>query len=181
MRNRHRLMSPPWLTRLMSFVYSRLRAAHNQRCYDLYRERHEIAPSFRFNGHDVVIYGEGRFQAGPGSYIGARSFVALSPGTKVAIGRNCRIGRGTNIYTTTVDADAPAIASTTELPKKRGDVTIGDGVWIGVNCFIGPGVTIGDDAVVGANSVVTDTVEAATIVGGVPARAIRRKRGVQDD
>jgi maltose O-acetyltransferase len=159
----------------MSFAYARLRRAHSERCYDLYRKRHAISPEFRFKGHDIAIYGEGELEAGPGSYIGARSSVALSPDTKVTIGRNCRIGRNTSIYTTSVDADAPAIASTTELPEKRGDVTIGDGVWIGVNCFIGPGVTIGSDAVVGANSVVTSAVEAGEIVGGVPAQTIRRK------
>lgn len=136
-------------------------------------------PTFRFNGDDVCIYGDGEFRAMSGAYIGERGRIALARGAKVIIGRNCRIGRNVNIYTSTTDADVTAIASVAGLPYKVGDVVIGDGVWIGVNCFIGPDVTIGDDAVVGANSVVTKSVEAATIVGGVPARLIRRKRHME--
>jgi acetyltransferase-like isoleucine patch superfamily enzyme len=59
--------------------------------------------------------------------------------------------------------------------KKRGNVIIGDHVWIGVNCYIGPGINIGENSVVGANSVVTHNVKPYTIVGGVPARMIKEK------
>lgn len=54
------------------------------------------------------------------------------------------------------------------------DVVIGSGVWIGASVTILPGVRIGDGAVVAAGSVVTADVEADTLVGGVPARLIRR-------
>lgn len=52
-------------------------------------------------------------------------------------------------------------------------VRIGSDCWIGANAVILPGVTVGDGAVVGAGAVVTDDVEAATLVVGVPARARR--------
>jgi acetyltransferase-like isoleucine patch superfamily enzyme len=55
------------------------------------------------------------------------------------------------------------------------EVNIGNDVWIGANCVILDGVTIADGAIVGANSVVTKDVEAYSIVGGVPARLIRKR------
>lgn len=81
------------------------------------------------------------------------------------------------IDTSTDDADA-LVLDHAEVPKRVGDVTIGNAVWIGINVVVAPGVTIGDDAVVGANSVVMRDVPSQTIVGGVPARLIRRKAGV---
>ena len=53
-------------------------------------------------------------------------------------------------------------------------IVIGDGCWIGANATILGGVTIGDGAVVAAGAVVTKDVESHTIVGGVPARVIRK-------
>ena len=53
-------------------------------------------------------------------------------------------------------------------------IIIGDGCWIGANATIIGGVTIGDGAVVAAGAVVTKDVEPGTIVGGVPARIIKR-------
>lgn len=57
----------------------------------------------------------------------------------------------------------------------KGDVTIGNDVWIGLNAIILSGVTIGDGAVIGAYSVVGSNVEPYTIVAGNPARPIRRR------
>lgn len=54
-------------------------------------------------------------------------------------------------------------------------VTIGHDVWIGHGVTITAGVTIGDGAVVGAGAVVTKDVEPYTIVGGIPAKLIRRR------
>lgn len=53
-------------------------------------------------------------------------------------------------------------------------ITIGNNVWIGSNAVILPGVTIGKWTVIGAGSVVTKDVEAYTVVGGNPARIIKK-------
>ena len=53
-------------------------------------------------------------------------------------------------------------------------VIINDDVWIGANAVILPGVTIGRHAVVAAGAVVTTDVPENTVVGGVPAKIIKR-------
>ena len=53
-------------------------------------------------------------------------------------------------------------------------VVIGDDVWIGANAVILPGVTIGSHCVVAAGAVVTKDVPDNCVVGGVPAKLIKR-------
>lgn len=54
-------------------------------------------------------------------------------------------------------------------------IEIGNDVWIGSNCIILDGVKIGDGVIVGAGAVVTKDVDDYSIVGGVPARLIRKR------
>ena len=53
-------------------------------------------------------------------------------------------------------------------------IHIGKNVWIGANATVLAGVTIGDGAVVAAGAVVNKNVEPNTIVGGVPAKVIKK-------
>ena len=57
----------------------------------------------------------------------------------------------------------------------RGDIVIGNDVWIGFEAIITQGVTIGDGAIIATRSVVTKDVPPYTIVGGVPAKPIRKR------
>lgn len=57
----------------------------------------------------------------------------------------------------------------------KGDIVIGNDVWIGYEAVILAGVTVGDGAVIGARAVVTKDVLPYTIVGGVPAKQIRKR------
>lgn len=59
----------------------------------------------------------------------------------------------------------------------KGDVTIGSDVWIGCGVVITSGITIGHGAVIAANSVVTKDVTPYSIVGGNPAKLIKRRFG----
>lgn len=60
-------------------------------------------------------------------------------------------------------------------PTSRGDIEIGNDVWIGYGATIMSGVHIGDGAVIAARSVVTKDVAPYEIVGGVPAKPIRKR------
>jgi acetyltransferase-like isoleucine patch superfamily enzyme len=60
-------------------------------------------------------------------------------------------------------------------PATNGDVVIGNDVWIGTGVTIMSGITIGDGAVIAAKSVVVKDVEPYSIVGGNPAKFIKKR------
>jgi virginiamycin A acetyltransferase len=57
----------------------------------------------------------------------------------------------------------------------KGNTIIGNDVWIGYNVKIMPGITIGDGAIIATNSTVTKNVDPYTIVGGNPAKEIKKR------
>lgn len=87
----------------------------------------------------------------------------------VTIGDGCQIGH--NVVFATLNH---GISPEDRVNTYPAPITLGKNVWIGSNATILQGVTIGDNAIVGAGAVVTKNVAANTIVGGVPARVIKR-------
>lgn len=63
----------------------------------------------------------------------------------------------------------------TDAWDNRGDIVIGNDVWIGYDAVVMSGVEIGDGAIIGTRAVVTRDVPPYTIVGGVPTRAIKKR------
>ena len=90
----------------------------------------------------------------------------ITIGDNVAFGHNCMVLTGYHDYYLT---GAERLASCMHKP-----VVIEDGVWIASGVIICPGVTIGKDAVVAAGAVVVRDVPAGWMVGGVPAKPIRK-------
>jgi acetyltransferase-like isoleucine patch superfamily enzyme len=87
----------------------------------------------------------------------------------ITIGDGALIGHNVVLSTLNHDID----------PRKRSSlhpapIVIGKNVWIGANVTVLRGVTIGDDAVIAAGAVVTKDVPANVIVGGVPAKIIKK-------
>ncbi|HOS94937.1 MAG TPA: CatB-related O-acetyltransferase, partial [Armatimonadota bacterium] len=111
--------------------------------------------------------------------------------TRLVVGRYCSAAHGVTI---TLGGEHPTDrvttfplrtrlnlpgAGTDGFPSSRGDVVIGNDVWIGAHAHLLSGVTIGDGAVVGAGAIVTRDVAPYSIVSGSPARH-RRYRVPED-
>lgn len=106
-----------------------------------------------------------------------------SEGSTLAIGAFCSISANVNILlggghrtdwisTYPFPAFMEEAAGIPDYGTTRGDVEIGNDVWLGMGCTILSGVTIGTGAVVAAGAVVTRDVAPYSIVGGNPAKVI---------
>mgnify|MGYP002619503512 FL=1 len=67
------------------------------------------------------------------------------------------------------------VGSIAQARDNHGDIVVGNDVWIGYEAVILSGVTIGDGAVIGTRALVTKDVPPYTIVGGTPAKPIRKR------
>jgi maltose O-acetyltransferase len=141
--------------------------------YKNFKNKYKLPSSFRFNGKDILLYGEGQISIGENTYIGGYSTIQAVQNSKVSIGINCQISHNVRIYTQSLVAKHDF--SVQPIPNYIKDVELGNYVWIGANVFINPGVKIGCNSVVGANSVVSGDIPPNEIWGGVPARFIRKK------
>lgn len=99
-------------------------------------------------------------------YIG--NYVSIGAETVILMG-------GNNTHRMDWFSNYPFLEKLQDLYQRRGDTVIGDGAWIGMRSFILPGIKIGEGAVVAACSVVTRDVEPYTVVGGNPARMLKRR------
>ena len=148
-----------------------------------------------------VIYNEAYLSIGDGALIGPNVCLTagIGPGQPmlatptVSIGRRCIIGRGSHIvghwsivlgdeiqtgpyvYITDQnhgyeDVDQPVGWQT----PTEAAVAIGAGSWLGANVVILPGTTLGTNTVVAAGAVVRGTFPDHVVLGGVPARVLRR-------
>ncbi|MCA9936603.1 MAG: acyltransferase [Anaerolineales bacterium] len=110
----------------------------------------------------------GRLTIGPICRFNVGCFLNL--GDSITIGQYVGFGQQVMVLTETHAIGTPEYRSGALTPKP---VVIGNGCWIGARATILPGVTIGDGAVVAAGAVVTKDVPPHTVVGGVPAKAIK--------
>jgi virginiamycin A acetyltransferase len=100
------------------------------------------------------------------------NFCSIAPGVNIVLGGEHRVDWVTTYPFNAILREYRHIKGH---PATKGDITIGNDVWIGMNATILSGVTIGDGAVIGANSLVTNDIEPYTIVGGNPAKPIRKR------
>lgn len=159
---------------LVSF-FNKTKEKYWEKVYLNYRKKYIVDRSFRFNGTDVLFYGNGNIICEEDSYIGSFSTIQTTENTQVRIGKKTSISHNVRIYTSASETDQDFVLNN-EFSKKEGDVVVGNGVWIGANTFINPGIVIEDNVVIGANSVVTKNLLENGIYGGVPARLIRMKK-----
>lgn len=163
------------IIKIVAKIFSLSKECYQQNIYNDFRKKYDIHPSFKFNGEDIYMYGDGKINIGKNSYIGRHSILQAMGDNSITIGDNCSIGPFFCVWTQSSEVDADY--NTPELVKSKfGSIIINDGVWIGVNVFLSSGVKIGKNSIIGANSVVTKDVPDNAIVGGIPAKIIRYKK-----
>ena len=122
---------------------------------------------------ELVSLPEGVLTIGDNVFINGGTSICAQE--SVYIGANCLIGN----YTLIMDTDFHDVGDHAQWPDAK-PVRIEDDVWLAVRVTVLKGVTIGRGAVVAAGAVVTRDVEPYTLVGGVPARLIRRIQSPQE-
>ena len=112
-------------------------------------------------------------------------------GDRLIIGKFCAIGAGTRFLMGPANHRISSVSTypfsvfggawtentpphMAQLPRK-GDIVVGNDVWLGRECLIMPGVHIGDGAIIASRSVVSRDVEPYCVVGGNPARFIKKR------
>ncbi len=104
-----------------------------------------------------------------------QDFAMLGDGVRVSnlgpvtVGEHSVVSQNVHLCAGTHDYTKP------DLPLIRSTITIGRGVWVCADAFIGPGVTVGDNTVVAARAVVVKDTEPNVVVGGNPARIIKQR------
>lgn len=110
---------------------------------------------------------------------------------KLVIGKFCSIACGAKFLFTSANHTMKSLSTypfplffeewglnkkdVTKSWDNKGDIIIGNDVWIGYEAVILSGVTIGDGAIIGTRALVTKDVPPYTIVGGMPAKIIRKR------
>ena len=109
-----------------------------------------------------------RISIGDGSFVNVGCW--FEGAGRVDIGRNVFLGPQVMVITSVHEIDVDGLAARMPAP---GQVTIGDGCWLGARATILPGVTIGEGTIIGAGAVVTKDCKPGAVYAGVPARRIR--------
>lgn len=109
---------------------------------------------------------------GEGSIIKIGSFCSIADGVNILLGGEHRPDWVTTYPFNVLWESGNQIKGH---PKTKGDVTIGNDVWIGMDAIILSGVTIGDGSVIGLRSIVTKDVPPYSIVAGNPAKVVKKR------
>jgi acetyltransferase-like isoleucine patch superfamily enzyme len=132
-----------------------------------------MAQNRRYSSYDIGEWSYGKpliVDWGQESTLSVGKFCSIADGVRILLGGEHRPDWVTTYPFNIFFEEAKSIGGH---PKTKGNVTIGNDVWIGRDAMILSGVTIGDGAVVAAGSIVVKDVEPYSIVGGNPAKQIR--------
>jgi galactoside O-acetyltransferase len=138
-------------------------------------ENIEIGNSVIFGRNSFLQAGQSKIKIGNFVSTNVNVFIVSGPNGEISIGDNVLIGP--NVVMRAADHNFKDI----HIPIRQqghisGRITIGNDVWIGGNVVITKDVTIGEHSIIGAGSVVINDVEPFSIMAGVPAKLIRKRK-----
>lgn len=148
----------------------------NQTCTTHQEDRMAIIKSlFGTTGKNIYIEPNFNCDYGENIHVGENFYAnfqcVILDVAEVRIGDNCFLAPQVGIYTATHPLDPIARASGLEYGKA---VTIGNNCWIGGHATINPGVTLGDNVVVASGAVVTKSFGDNVVIGGNPAKILKK-------
>ena len=129
-------------------------------CWEKYGENERFEPE--------IVIGD---NCNIGEYSQISSINKITIGNGLLTGRFVYIGDNSHGGLSWEEAEIPP---SKRYLKSKGEIIIGNNVWIGDKATILGGVVIGDNVIIGANSVVTHSVPSNSVVGGVPTRIIQQ-------
>lgn len=144
---------------------------------DGYIENIEVDNYSSIEGNVICTgFGKGKIKIGQNSYIGIYNVLDWSD--DITIGNFVHIaGPSTGLWTHSsvlMCLHSIPLEQKTEKYRPTAPIIIEDNVYIGGNCTIYPGITIGHHSVIAPNSAVRKGVDPYTMVGGVPAKFIKK-------
>lgn len=134
-----------------------------------------MADDPRYGKYEIGAYSYGRpkvFDRGEGATLKIGKFCSIAADVKLFLGGNHPTDWATTYPLHFLFKEFSHIRG---CPATKGDIVIGNDVWIGYGAILLSGVTIGDGAVVGAGAVVARNVEAYGIAAGNPAKTVKKR------
>lgn len=122
----------------------------------------------------IYAHDEGVLKIGNNFTMNSNSQLGASFG-KIIIGNDCAIAPNCVLRAANHTFDNPDIPFR-EQGHRYGEITIEDDVWISSNCVITANTRIGKSSIIAAGSVVTKDVEPYAVMGGIPAKIIKKRK-----
>ena len=136
------------------------------------RAKMKIAGNPRIHPTASLRCGENIY-LGKNAHINQYCCIWASKNSKIVLGDNLLMGPGVKIFSSN-HGNKMGVPMNSQ-PHLEKDILIGNDVWLGANSVVVAGVTIGDGAIIAAGSVVTKDVPEYMIVGGIPAKQIKKR------
>lgn len=129
-------------------------------------------------GEDIVVKDHCYFGNGARLSVGSRTQLGQNAqlGGEITLGDDILMGPDIVIMATAHNFDRIDIPINQQGAAPEEPVKIGNDVWIGTRAVIMPGVEIGDHCIVASGAVVTKSFEDYSIIGGVPAKLIKKRK-----
>lgn len=136
-----------------------------------YKKLGVLGCNYRISSSITVVGSYDKLSLGNNAEINPGCFLLAK--NKIIIGDNSTLAYQTTILTSS-NPNGPHNELSKLYPKTTAAVLIGKNTWIGARSTILPGVSIGDYCIVAAGAIVNKDVPSYTVVGGVPAKVIKK-------